>query len=85
MEVWFVRIVSGLTFYLVIGFFVLAWWLGPVLLGYDGPFAEDMAISALPLLVLLWLVCFPFFLLLGAAIEVIGTATGLLKNKIDLR
>jgi hypothetical protein len=69
----------------VLGFFVLGWWLGPALLGYDGPFAADMTISALPFLALLWLLCFPFFLLFGAAIEVIGTATGLLKEKIDLR
>ena len=85
MQCRFKRIVGGLTFYLHVGFFVFGWWLGPALLGYDGAFAADMAFSALPVLIVLCVVLLPFFILLGASLEVILELLKFPKERINLR
>jgi len=79
------RIAVGLTFYVAFGLLVFGLWLGPSLLGYEGEIAADMAFSALPVLAILWLLCFPFLVLSGALIEGIGLMIGLLQETYDLR
>jgi len=71
---WFMRIVGALT-YILLGIGVLAWWLGPVLLRYEGAFAVDSAVIVLLFLVL-WILVFPFFLLVGYSIEVVLESLG---------
>lgn len=80
----FRRVVGGLA-YLLVGGMIFAWLLGPDLLGHRGGFAADMAAVALPVLVIIWLVCFPFFLLLGYTIQTVARLISGDDEKIKLR
>jgi hypothetical protein len=85
MERWFLKIFGGLTFYFVVGFLIIGWWLGPALLGYKGAFEEDMATSALPIFLALWMFCLPVFILIGVSIEMVLELFRMLRERIDLR
>ena len=64
----FRRVVAGLT-YIFLGLLIEVWLLGPALLGYRGGLEADMAAAAGLWLTLIWLACFPLFLLVGLAID----------------
>lgn len=81
---WFIRIVGGLT-YILPGSLIFVWRVGPDLLGYNGAYAADMAESAFPILVVLWALLFPFFLLVGYLIDVLLISLGFDEYEIKLR
>ena len=68
---WFIRNVGALT-YILFGGLILVLRLGPALLGFEGSFEAEMSFAALPVLVLLWVLPIPFFVLVGHSIDVCG-------------
>ena len=80
----FIRIVRGLT-YTLFGSLLIVWMFGSDLLGYNGSFAADSARAAFPFLVIVWLLLFPFFLLVGYSFEVILVFLGFDEREIKLR
>lgn len=78
-------ITGGLAFYVFFGLLIIGWRFVPALLGYEGAYAEDMASSALPVFIALWILCLPIFILIGVSIEMILALVRVVSERTGLR